>query len=255
MTFKLTDLALAKKFYKKQDPLLDYFDMDQPYHSVIHHSENRVVTIARYRDTVRILSDHKHLQPFCNMKSAGWRGNNFDDIIFKNIDMPYCLKLEIDNTVFREITEKKIVIKTITETENEETWNENALDKDLVVGVRLKSAVLDRMYERLNWMRQSLTNDIVLHEHIYNNRYQQALRYNQNLEGDTSLLGLYADEFGVDLATAAKHCIFCYEENIVGIVKTERSKLEFEKRILAAEDLEQLQQIDFEWHYLNLNQL
>jgi hypothetical protein len=189
------------------------------------------------------------------MQSAGWRGSNFDAIIFENIDMPYCLKIESNNTSIRSVTEKKLVIKSITKTDNSETWNEDALTKDIVTGIRLKAATLDRMYDRLNWMRQSLTSDIVLNEHIYNNRYQQALKYNQNLEGDTSLLKLYADELEVDLATAARHCIFCYKEDVISIAKTERSKLEFEEKILAAEELEQLQQISIDWHYLNLNQL
>jgi hypothetical protein len=152
-------------------------------------------------------------------------------------------------------TEKKNSIDCAVRLTTEETWNEQTLDKNIVVEIRLKAATLDRIYDRLNWGRDSMKSDILLEDRISHVRYIQAIDHLSGRDVDFTLLKNFATRLNVDLDVAAKHCIFCYEDNMLRMAKSEEQLLDFEHRILAAASFDELVEIRKEWDHSNRNQL
>jgi hypothetical protein len=248
MSFELKDLVKAKIWYKDRFQLLQDFDLTSPYHALIHHKRNRLITIAKYKKTIKLLSDLDDLQPYFNIQSSG-----LSAALLLNTHMIYDIELKIANPKIRWAVEKRLIpITGNKRTSNTETWSHNdSLSKERVVSLRLKSAALDMLYEVLNSVRSTLANDILLDDHIYNNRYRQAVCYLKNDTDNIEFLEIYAKKMNTDLTNAAKHFIFCYNEDLMKITKTEEQLIVFEEDILAAENLESLQEILLEWYFQN----
>ena len=52
-----------------------------------------------------------------------------------------------------------------------------------------------------------------------------------------------------------KHCIFCFEEDLYSIAKTEKIKKVYEQKIISSDCLLTLQHICAEWNRINIGQL
>lgn len=255
MPFHPLDLVKAKQPFNRQDPLLLPFKSTQPYHGILHTKTNRLIAISKFKNTANLLSNLTDIQAFTDLYLAGHLGADFTEIIFENYSMPYCLKIISNNAPIRWSSEKKIVITDVIKTDNIYTWDIVSLKIERVVELILKAATLDKIYERLNWARSGLATDILLDDAVQYHRYQQALKFQNGEIYNLSLLEMYADDLGVELSTAANHCIFCYNENVESLARSEKIKMKFEKLILASESLKELQLIDYRWHHLVIGKL
>ena len=248
MAFELKDLVKARFWYKDYFQLLADFDLSKPYYALVHYKRNRLITIARYKKTIKLLSNLENLQPYYNINDP-----KVTEILATNTYMVYDVELIMPRTPTRWTVEKRSMHTDCLRVPISETWqHSNSLSPEEVVSLRLKSAALDILYEILNTVRSTLTSDILLDEHIYNNRYKQAVDYLNNVTVNTGLLEVYARQMNTDMTNAAKHFIFCYNEDLMKITKNEQQLIIFEDNILAANSLSELQEILLEWHYQNL---
>jgi hypothetical protein len=250
MSFELKDLVRATSCYKNKFNLLEEFNLETPYHALIHHKKNRIITLAKYKKTIDLLSDPYEFQPYYNLQN-----NAISAVLVSNTYMTYDVLLKGFNPPTRWASEQRFNFRSAVRTSSNDTWDIESLSKETVSTLRLKAAALDKIYEMTNSMRSSLVSDIVLDEYIYNNRYKQALDFIENKTNNISLLKIYANQLETDLLTAAKHCVFCYDEDQIKITKSEENLLNAEKNILNSTSLENLQEIVLQWltiycHYL-----
>jgi predicted XRE-type DNA-binding protein len=257
MTFALIDLVKAKHKVDNAETLLTNFDFNQPYHAIIHLKTNRIVSLTKYRETVYKLIDLEDLQPVVFLNNSGWEGYNFNDILQSNTDMTYNIKLNSNNINFRCVSEFKFIVFSAERTDLDNVWNDTeSLAKEKVVEIRLKAAMLDKVYECLNWQRCLKQKEIALDFHIYNLRYNQAIEYvKDNSIENKHFLKIYADHQNMDYMSAAKHCIFCFEEDMNYIATNEKLRLTFEQKILNAQSFEELTNIDFDWFRITWEQI
>jgi hypothetical protein len=251
MPFTLKNLIEAKSTQQNQltTPLIANFDLNEPCHGILDHSRNRLITLTRYKETVNLLINLKNLQPFFNINKSYMFGENFNDIISENSDLPYNLVIEAGNPTVRWVSEKRLYIHNIIKTNNDLTWKDpNSMSMKSVIELRLKAAALDYIYESLNYIRDKFNSEITLNEFVNNKRYQQATDYLEGKKIDFTLLEIYADEIEKDLNFAAMHCIFCYEENLLIISKTEKNRKIYERKILEAESYDELCVICKTWN-------
>jgi hypothetical protein len=250
MSFELKDLVRATRCYKNSFTLLEKFDLKTSYHALIHHKKNRIITLARYKKTIDLLSDPYEFQPHYNLQN-----DKISSILVTNTYMTYDVMLSGFNPPVRCAVERRFNFHSAVRTLSNDTWDSESLTKETVSELRLKATALDKIYEMTNSMRSSLISDIVLDEYIYNNRYKQALDFVDGKNDNISLLKIYADQLETDLLNAAKHCIFCYDEDQTKIAKSEENLLNAERKILNSTSLENLQEIVSQWlttyfHYL-----
>ena len=242
MGFSLIDLIKAKIAYKNIQ-LISNFDFESPFHALIHHGRNRVITISKYKKTVKLLSNLYELQPNYNIQNK-----DISLVLATNISLTYDVLLKNSSRDVRTAIEKVFVNVSAKRTTLEKTWDEpNALSQQTVTALRLKAAALDHVYDTVNCARSSMVSDIVLDEYIYNNRYMQAVNYLENENNNISLLKIYAEHLNVDILTAAKHCVFCYEEDQMKIAESEEDLVRTEKSILESTSLLELQEIAAQW--------
>jgi hypothetical protein len=250
MSFELKDLVNATRCYKNKFILLEEFNLDSPYHALIHHKKNRIITLAKYKKTIDLLSDSYEFQPHYNLQN-----NSISAVLESNTYMTYDVVLTGFNPPVRWASEHRFNFSSAVRTSSNDTWDLESLTKETISALRLKAATLDKIYEMTNSMRSSLVSDIVLDEYIYNNRYKQALDFINNKTDNISLLKIYANQFETDLLNAAKYCIFCYDEDQIKIAKSEENLSNAERNILNSTSLETLQEIVLPWlaiysHYL-----
>jgi hypothetical protein len=243
MSFSLIDLVKANITYKNVQ-LISNFDFELPFHILMHHGRNRVITVSKYKKTVKLLSNLYELQPNYNIQNK-----DISVVLASNISLTYNVELTNSSTAaIRTAIEKVFISASAKRTSLEKTWDEpNALSHQTVTALRLKAAALDHVYDTVNCARSSMISDIVLDEYIYNNRYMQALSYLENKNNNISLLKIYADHLNVDILTAANHCIFCYEEDQMKIAESELDLSKTEKSILESTNLLELQEIAAQW--------
>ena len=250
MSFELKDLVKARICYKNRFTLLEKFNVGAPYHALIHHKRNRIITLAKYKKTIDLLSDPYEFQPYYNLQN-----NDISSVLASNTYMTYDVVLTGSNPPIRWAVEHRFNFHSAVRTSSKDTWDSESLSKETISALRLKATALDKIYEMTNSMRSSLVSDIVLDEYIYNNRYKQALDFIENKADNISLLKIYADQLETDLLNAAKYCIFCYNEDQTKIAKSEENLLNAERKILNSTSLETLQEIVLQWltiysHYL-----
>ena len=247
MSFELKDLVKAKFWYKDYVQLLSEFDLTTAHHALIHHKRNRLITLAKYKKTIKLLSNTYDLQPYYNLHN-----DVISSVLSSNTYLTYDVVLESKgNQQIRNAQEKNIEYISAVRTSMKETWQqENSLSSEIVSSLRLKAAALDKIYEIINWARSSMVSDIILDEYIYTQRYQQALEYLNNNSDNIPLLKIYAKQIDTDILNAAKHCIFCYDEDHKIIAQSEESLITFEKNILDSTNVENLQEIVYQWKKL-----
>jgi hypothetical protein len=208
MSFEIKDLVKARRYYCNNRRLSRDFDLTGTYHGLIHHKRNRIITLAKYKKTIKLLCNLEDLQPYYDLNNP-----DLSSTLSSNTYMTYDVVLNVANPLIRWASEKKLIYKSSIRTSQKETWeNKDSLSQELVTSLTLKASALDIVYEYLNWRRSTLVSDILLDEYIYNNRYKQAVDYLNNQTDNISLLKIYAKQMETNMTNAAKHCIFCYEK-------------------------------------------
>jgi hypothetical protein len=256
MTFYFTDLVKANNQRDiDQVKLLTTFNLDSNIHALIHFQTNRIISLCKYKQTVHVLSNTEKIQPLLHLDQLASNNtiNDFDlkklkDILRDNTLAPYYIKLKLYNPLSRNASEPRHKIYGAEKHSHSETFAEQeSLSPSMFVGLRLKSAALDNIYDWINWSRTRLNSDLLLQDHLNEKRYQQAMSY---LSGDTKnirLLTLYASQLDTSIEDAAKHCKFCYEEDQLLLEQSEQRRIEIEDAIKSATSLQEIQDLSWEW--------
>lgn len=263
MTFKLLDLVRAginqrkdvypTDSYLRKSHILRAIDFDRPYHAIMHHKTDKLVTISKYKDTVKLLSDLQDLRPIYDVAHCFFENDPPTDmqslslLLTDNIALPYVLKATLaSKSKGRYVSEIKPRIFYIEKCDLE---FDDSLPASRIVEIRLKSAALDVLYDRINWQRKLLEEDLIGSSLIYTMRYQQALRFLDGYNGELPLLKSHARKLDVDMMAAAKHCLFCYEEDSMTLAMSEDCRSTIEHEIMEAKSLDDLGKILFRLNY------
>ena len=247
------DLVKARKMRVGDlSKVMTDISVDGVIHALLHFQNNRIITLCKYKETVKSLSDMGKLQPFFHLERSveytSFSITDLRDMLRDNSNMPYYIKIDSDNPMTRWSSERKIKVFGMQKSSHLDTFNEpSALDISQVIELRLKAAALDAVYDHVNWTRSSMNSDIFLEDRIYERRYQQAVSYLDDETAEAGLLEIYAQELDCDIKAAAKHVIFCYEEDSMSLEMSERMKSQVVRKIKSAESLEEIQDLMLAW--------
>jgi hypothetical protein len=257
MTFHFNDLIKANKTQGifDQVQLLPTFNLDSNIHALIHFQTNRIISLCKYKQTVHVLSDTEKIQPLLHLDQLANSNiiNDFDikklkDVLRDNTLAPYYIKLKSNNSMVRNASEYRLTIYGAEKTTHDDTFSEQeSLLPSTLVGLRIKSAALDNVYDWINLYRSRLNSDLLLQDYLNEKRYQQAISYLSDDYKNIGLLTLYASQLGTSIEIAAKHCKFCYEEDQQLLEYSEQRRIEIEESIRTAICLEEIQDLLREW--------
>lgn len=244
MSFSPKDLINYRIQKEKSGFLIENIDVEQPIHVLCHFRLNRIIALAKYKETINLLSNLELLQPFTNFQNYFGKDEwaKTKSILKTNTTMTYDVTFSY-MTKIRFTSQDWYVINDLRRLPSEEIFTKETFTVEQVTELRLKAAALDYLFDRVNFARGSMISDIFCVDMINQLKIKQANDFLKGQADACDLISLTAQQFNISINDAAKYIQFENEEIERNLIKSELFKVEYQNRILQMQNKTDMENI------------